>query len=60
MTVPYKTWVTFARQTVVDGKVVAAVTERRRRLVYTRADGTEYILVKGKRHEYIKGLALTI
>lgn len=45
-------------QTVVQDKVVALVVRQSKRVVYTRADGTQYVLVRGRRCELIKGVAL--
>lgn len=50
--------VTITKQTVINGKVVAAVTGTAKRIVTTRKDGTEFITLDGKRWELIKGLVL--
>lgn len=52
--------ITVVEQTVVQGVVVAGCTRVRVGLVHRRADGTEYVVVRGKRCEVIKGVALTI
>lgn len=52
--------VTVTKQTVLNGKVVAAVTTSVKRIVTTRKDGSEFVVLDGKRCELIKGLVLVI
>ena len=52
--------ITVVEQTVVNNRVVAGSTRLRTGLVYRRPDGSEYVLVRGRRCTVIKDLALTI
>ena len=48
------------RQTVLNGRVVAAVIDTRLRVVSTRKDGTEYVVFRGRRCEVVRGLAVVL
>lgn len=50
--------ITVTRQTVLNGTVVAAVSQQLKRNIYTRKDGTQYVILEGQRREVIKGLVL--